>query len=84
LQRSYYGSRRIGKALNALGYPAGRWKIRSLMRETGVQVRRRKKYKVTTGSNHKQPVFENKPNRQFDVAIPNQYEMESEILKKVA
>jgi len=54
------------------------------MRETGVQVRRRKKYKVTTGSNHKQPVFENKPNRQFDVAIPNQYEMESEILKKVA
>ena len=32
-----YGSRRIVKALNALGYPVGRWKARSLMREVGVQ-----------------------------------------------
>lgn len=67
-----YGSRRIGKALNALGYPVGRWKARNLMREAGVQVRYRKKYKVTTDSNHKQPVFENKLNRQFDVEAPNQ------------
>ena len=67
-----YGSRRIAKALNALGYPAGRWKARSLMREAGVQVRHRKKYKLTTDSDHKQPVFENKLNRQFDVAVPNQ------------
>jgi len=67
-----YGSRRIRKALNALGYPVGRWKTRSMMREAGVQVRHRKKYKVTTNSNHKQPVFENKVNRQFDVTSPNQ------------
>jgi transposase InsO family protein len=67
-----YGSRRIGKALNALGYPVGRWKARSLMRKAGVQVRYRKKYKVTTDSDHKQPVFDNKLNRQFDVAKPNQ------------
>ena len=67
-----YGSRRIRKALNALGYLVGRWKARSLMQEAGVQVRHRKKYKVTTHSNHKQPVFENKLNRQFDVANPNQ------------
>jgi putative transposase len=67
-----YGSRRIAKALNALGYPVGRWKARSLMREAGVQFKHRKKYKVTTNSNHKQPVFENKLNRQFDVEAPNQ------------
>jgi putative transposase len=67
-----YGSRRMKKALNALSYPVGRWKARSLMREAGVQVRYRKKYKVTTNSNHKQPVFENKLNRQFDVAGPDQ------------
>ena len=67
-----YGSRRIGKALNAQGYPVGRWKARSLMREAGVQVKHRKRYKVTTDSHHKQPVFENKLNRQFDVAAPNQ------------
>jgi transposase InsO family protein len=42
------------------------------MREAGVQVRCRKKYKVTTDSNHKQPVFENKLNRQFDVEAPDQ------------
>jgi putative transposase len=68
-----YGSRRIVKALNALGYPVGRWKARILMWDAGVQVRYRKKYKVTTDSNHKQPVFENKLNRQFNVAIPNQF-----------
>ena len=67
-----YGSRRIGKALNVLGYPVGRWKARRLMREAGVQVKHRRKYKVTTHSDHKQPVFENKLNRQFDVATPNQ------------
>lgn len=67
-----YGSRRIEKALNALGYQVGRWKARSLMREAGVQARHRKKYKVTTDSKHKQPVFENKLNRQFDVAKPDQ------------
>ena len=67
-----YGSRRIGKALNALGYRVGRWKARRLMREAGVQVKHRRKYKVTTHSDHKQPVFENKLNRQFDVATPNQ------------
>ncbi|PTQ76952.1 hypothetical protein C8R28_10814, partial [Nitrosomonas ureae] len=42
------------------------------MREAGVQFKHRKKYKVTTNSNHKQPVFENKLNRQFDVKAPNQ------------
>lgn len=67
-----YGSRRIAKALNILGYPAGRWKARNLMQEAGVQVKHRKKHKVTTDSNHKQPVFENELNRQFDAAAPNQ------------
>ena len=62
-----YGSRRIRKALNALGYPVGRCKTRSLMREAGVRAKSRKKYKVTTNSNHKQPIFENKLDRQFSV-----------------
>lgn len=48
-----YGSRRMRKALNALGYPIGRDKTRRLMREAGVWVRYRKKYKVTTNSKHK-------------------------------
>lgn len=67
-----YGTRRMKKALNELGYPVSRNKARKLMREAGVRVRHRKKYKVTTDSNHKQPVFDNVLERQFDVAQTNQ------------
>ncbi|SDY50749.1 HTH-like domain-containing protein [Nitrosomonas sp. Nm58] len=67
-----YGSRRMKKAMHARGYPIGRYKVRKLMREAGIQVRHRKKYKVTTNSDHKQPVFENVLNRQFSVSQPNQ------------
>ncbi len=67
-----YGSRRMKRALNALGYPVSRNKARKLMREAGVQVRHRKKYKVTTNSNHKQPVFDNLVQRQFDVPQSDQ------------
>jgi putative transposase len=67
-----YGSRRMQKALNALGYPIGRNKAKKLMVEAGVKARYRKKYKVTTNSNHKQPVFENILNRQFVVEKANQ------------
>ena len=62
-----YGSRRMRKALNALGYPVGRMKARRLMREACVQVKHRKKYKVTTNSNHKLPLFDNLLERAFDV-----------------
>ncbi len=37
------------------------------MQEANVSVRRRKKYKVTTNSNHQQPIFDNLVQRQFDV-----------------
>ena len=67
-----YGSRRMRRALNALGYPVGRRKARSLMREADVRARYRKKYKVTTDSNHKKPIFENVLERQFTAARPDQ------------
>jgi putative transposase len=67
-----YGSRRLQKALGQQGYPVGRYKTRKLMKEAQVSVRYRKPYKVTTNSDHGQPVFDNRLNRQFDVAQPNQ------------
>ena len=67
-----YGSRRMKRAMNGLGYPISRNKARKLMREAHVHVRHRRKYKVTTNSNHKQPVFENLLQRQFEVAQPDQ------------
>lgn len=72
LSRYTYGSRRIKKGLNALGYNVSRTKARKLMKEAQVFVRYKKKYKVTTNSKHKYPVFENKLNRQFSVNQPNQ------------
>lgn len=67
-----YGSRRMKRALNALGHPVGRRKARSLMREAGVKARYRKKYKVTTNSDHKQPVYDNVLAREFAAAAPDQ------------
>ena len=66
-----YGSRRMKRALNALSYPVSRSKARKLMKEAGVQAKQRKRYKVTTNSNHQQPVFENLLSREFDVTEPD-------------
>ena len=66
------GSRRMKKALNALSYPVSREKARKLMQEAGIQVRHRKKYKVTTNSNHQQPVFDNLLKREFEVTALDQ------------
>ena len=67
-----YGGRRMRVALNILGYPVGLMKTKRLMREAGVQVKRKKKFKVTTNSNHKLPLFDNLLERKFDVAAPDQ------------
>jgi len=66
-----YGSRRMKRALNALSYPVSRDKARKLMKAAGVQAKQRKRYKVTTNSDHQYPVFENKLDREFDVAAPD-------------
>lgn len=42
------------------------------MKEAGVEVRYQKKHKVTTNSNHKQPVYDNLVGRKFDVSMPDQ------------
>ncbi|MCU7889269.1 MAG: hypothetical protein KZQ59_14410 [Candidatus Thiodiazotropha sp. (ex Lucinoma aequizonata)] len=45
--------------MNILGYPVSLKKARKLMQKAGVSVKQRKRYKVSTNSNQKQPVFEN-------------------------
>ena len=67
-----YGSRRMAEALRALGYGGtGRYHARRLMREAGVWVRYRRRYRATTNSNHRQPVFENRLEREFAVDAPD-------------
>jgi transposase InsO family protein len=66
-----YGSRRMAKALQALGYRVGRHQARSLMREAGVWVRYRRRYRVTTESNHRKAVFPNRLERDLAPSAPN-------------
>jgi len=66
-----YGSRRLSKALRLLGFDIGRYKARSLMRELGLQVRFKRRFKVTTNSKHPFPVAANVLDRQFTVSQPN-------------
>lgn len=67
-----YGARRMSRALKALGYEVGRRRARTLMREAGIWVRYRKKYRVTTNSRHSHPVFPNRLERNFRMEKPNQ------------
>ena len=67
-----YGSRRMKVALSAMSYPVSRNKAKRLMKEAGVHVKSRKKFKVTTDSNHAKPVFDNRLNRDFTPGGQNQ------------
>ena len=58
--------------LQALGYCVGRYRARSGMRQADVHVRYRKKYKVTTNSKHRQPVFDNVLERKFTTTRADQ------------
>jgi putative transposase len=65
------GSRIMKHAMNYLGFPISRQKSRKLMNEAGAWVKYRKKYKVTTDSNHNKPLFKNILKRQFDIHAPD-------------
>ena len=67
-----YGSRRMKAALSAMSYPVSRNKAKTLMKAAGVQVKSRKKFKVTADSHHAKPLFGNILNRDFAPRGPNQ------------
>jgi transposase InsO family protein len=70
--RQCYGNRRMAKALQDEGYQVGRHKVRRLMKEAGVSVRRRTPRKPqTTDSRHGYGVAPNVLAHEFDVAQPN-------------
>lgn len=69
--RNSYGSRRISKRLQAKGYSIGRYAARTLMKKSGVECKQRRRYKVTTNSQHKLPIAQNILNRQFNPSKSN-------------
>jgi transposase InsO family protein len=70
--RRRYGSPRIHEDLLEQHEHVSRKRVVRLMQEEGLQARARKRYKVTTMSDHDQPVAANLLDRQFAAPAPNQ------------
>ena len=69
--RYTYGSRRIMHQLRRDGLVIGRYRVRRLMRLGGVSVRKKRKYKITTRSNHRYPASPNLIQGCFQTEKPN-------------
>jgi putative transposase len=67
-----YGRPRVHEDLIEQSERVSGKRVRRLMQEDGLKARLRKRYKLTTMSDHDQPVADNLLNRQFDAAAPNQ------------
>ena len=70
--RRAYGSPRVWEDLIDAGEAVSRKRVARLMRMDGLVARRRRRYKVTTMSDHDQPVAANVLGRQFSAERPNQ------------
>lgn len=70
--RDSLGSRTLAKNLQQEGFAIGRDRTRRLMKRLGLEVKRKRKYKATTDSQHKLPVANNVLNREFSPSAPNQ------------
>jgi len=67
-----YGSPRVHEDLLEQHEHVSRKRVVRLMQEDGLKARVRKRYKLTTMSDHDQPVAANLLDRQFDAPAPNQ------------
>ena len=72
VSRGSLGSRMMMQNLRREGFEIGRDKTRRLMKSLTLKVKQKRKYKVTTDSNHKLPVAGNVLNRDFSPSAPNQ------------
>ena len=72
--RATYGSRRIRQRLIQKKITLiSRQRVIKLMKESGLEVKTKRKFKATTNSKHNQPIAPNLLDRKFDVHQPNSY-----------
>ncbi len=71
LGRRNYGTRQIKKTLQKQQIHTSRRRIGRLMREEQLQVQTKRKFKVTTDSNHNKPIAPNLLQRKFSMISPN-------------
>jgi len=69
--RGVYGSPRVHARLRAQSGRYGRNRIARLMREMQIQGKRRRKFPVTTDSDHTLPISGNILDRKFTIGMPN-------------
>ena len=69
--RGGYGWPRTWKELLAKGIRVGKERVRKLMQLHGIRAKGKRRFKVTTDSNHNMPIAPNLLDRQFDVAEPD-------------
>ena len=66
-----YGWPRIWRELVARGAPVGKQRVQKLIQLHGIRAKGKRRFKVTTDSNHKLPISPNLLNREFNVAEPD-------------
>jgi len=69
--RRTYGSPRVLRDLREWGHRVSRKRVARLMRELGLEGRRKRRFRATTDSQHRFPVAPNVLMRDFDVEAPN-------------
>jgi putative transposase len=69
--RGGYGWPRVWKELLARGIRVGKERVQKLMQLHGIRGKGKKRFKVTTDSNHTLPISPNLLNREFAVGVPD-------------
>lgn len=71
--RKTYGSPRITDELREKGYTCSRPRVARLMRKHNIRAKTKRKFKVTTPSNHKYPLSPDLVNQNFSATAPNEF-----------
>lgn len=70
--KSRYGSRRIRKELQSMGFVISRRRVGKIMKHRKLQCKNKKAFRNTTDSNHKNAISPNLLNRDFSASKPDE------------